>query len=371
MIGMVFAFRILFSLAAIVFAQAATASIFPNNTLASVAAAATNDVWAVGSSFSTSASQGLIEHWDGSSWKVVPNANPGGNFYGLNGVAAVSTNDIWAVGYSRATASAPIQTLIEHWNGIAWSITPSPSRSTNISELFGVTAISSGNIWAVGYSGDQNTVTYQTLVEHWDGLQWQIVSSPNSGVTTRLSSVSSASANDIWAVGWAKRTTRSGIYPVTEHWDGSSWSLVANSGTAGGVEWEQGIIALAKNDAWFVGTYSANHWNGSAWNAVTIPNVYSLIVGLTTSSSSDIWAVGREYINTSNTYITLIEHWDGSQWSIAASPSPGAAFNKLYGAATAARNDVWGVGTYADTSGNYQTLSEHWNGSNWIVVPTP
>lgn len=360
-----------FLLAMIGSVQAAAVSGFPNNELMAVASVASNDVWAVGTSFSTSAAQGLIEHWNGAAWTVVPSANTGATTYGFYGVAVRSATDVWAVGYSQASSGAAFLTLIEHWNGSQWSVIPSPSRNANTNLLFGVTALSSTNVVAVGYSGDQNTVTYQTLIEHWDGNQWQIVSSPNSGVTTKLSGVSATSANDIWAVGWAKRTTRFGIYPVTEHWNGSSWSLVSNTGSAGGVEFEQGIAALTPNDAWFVGTISAEHWDGSSWSRVTVPNIYSIITGLTASSASDIWAVGREYINTSNTYIILTEHWDGSQWGIVSSPSPGSNFSALYGGAAVSGSDVWAVGTFTNGSGNYQALAEHWNGSSWSVVPTP
>jgi hypothetical protein len=360
-----------FLLAIIAFAPAAAVSSFPNNQLSAVASAASNDVWAVGTSSGASAAQGLSEHWNGASWTVVPSANPGATTYGFYGVAVRSATDVWAVGYSQATAGAAFLTLIEHWNGSQWSVIPSPSRNAHTNLLFGVTALSSTNVWAVGYSGDQNTVTYQTLIEHWDGTQWQIVSSPNSGVTTKLSGVSATSANDIWAVGWAKRSTRFGIYPVTEHWNGSTWSVGSNTGSAGGVEFQQGIAALTPNNAWFVGTISAEHWDGSSWSRVTVPNVYSIITGLAASSASDIWAVGREYISTSNTYTTLTEHWDGSQWGIVSSPSPGASFSALYGGAVVSGNDVWAVGTFADGSGDYQTLAEHWNGSSWSVVPTP
>jgi hypothetical protein len=360
-----------FLLAIIALAQASATSSFPNNQLSAVAAAASNNVWAVGTSSSASAAQGLIEHWDGAAWTMVPSANPGAALYGFYGLAVTSANDVWAVGYSQATVGAATQTLIEHWNGSQWSVVPSPSRNANTNLLFGVTALSSTSVWAVGYSGDQNTVTYQTLVEHWDGTQWQIVSSPNSGVTTRLSGVSATSPTDVWAVGWAKRSARFGIYPVTEHWNGSAWSVVSNTGSAGGVEFRQGIVALASNDAWFVGTISAEHWDGSSWSRVTVPNVYSIITGLSASSNKDIWAVGREYLSTSNTYITLTEHWDGTQWGIVSSPSPGVNLSELYGAAVVSGSDVWAVGTFTDSLGNYQTLAEHWNGSSWSVVPTP
>jgi hypothetical protein len=43
----------------------------------------------------------------------------------LTALAVVSTNDIWAVGYSFTSNGAP-QTLTEHWNGTKWSVVKSP-----------------------------------------------------------------------------------------------------------------------------------------------------------------------------------------------------------------------------------------------------
>ena len=82
------------------------------------------------------------------SWTVVPNANPGTTLYGFNGVAVASSSDVWAVGYSQATAGAATETLIEHWNGSPWSIVSSPSRNAKISSLFAITVVSATNVRA-------------------------------------------------------------------------------------------------------------------------------------------------------------------------------------------------------------------------------
>ena len=57
----------------------------------------------------------LTIHWDGSSWTIVPSASSGT----LNGVAAVASNDVWAVG---SIVVGSDQTLIEHWNGSQWQV---------------------------------------------------------------------------------------------------------------------------------------------------------------------------------------------------------------------------------------------------------
>jgi hypothetical protein len=50
-----------------------------------------------------------------------------------------------------------------------------------------VTVVSPRNVWAVG---DYNTGrAYLTLIEHWNGSSWKIVSSPSPGGYNLLSSV--------------------------------------------------------------------------------------------------------------------------------------------------------------------------------------
>src|SRR4051794_13492246 len=92
---------------------------------------------------------------------------PGGCGGRLGGVAAVSTNDVWAVG------NAGGDTLTEHWDGTSWSIVPSPHPGASTNELFEVVALSTNDVWAVGYYYDGSTDA--TLTEHWDGTAWSVV----------------------------------------------------------------------------------------------------------------------------------------------------------------------------------------------------
>ncbi len=66
------------------------------------------DVWAVGWGDTLA----LSEHWDGSNWTVVSPVSPGNHSNYLEGVAAVSTTELWGVGYYLGPGS---QTLIEHY----------------------------------------------------------------------------------------------------------------------------------------------------------------------------------------------------------------------------------------------------------------
>ena len=52
------------------------------------------------------------------------------------------------------------------------------------------------------------------------------------------------------------------------------------------------------------------------------------------SYANDLWAIGDSAQQQLSPKHTLVEHWDGSQWSIVTSPSPGAKENILSGMET-------------------------------------
>ncbi|MEO8972853.1 MAG: hypothetical protein ABI406_14790 [Ktedonobacteraceae bacterium] len=152
-------------------------------------------------------------------WSVVPSVNPAGDDI-LTGVAATSISDAWAVG--GANLAVTPQTLIEHWNGSVWSVvtSPSPGPSTLI-KLTGVAALTSSNAWAVGYYQD-NSGSVVTLAEHWNGSAWSVVTSPNPAgfMANELFAISAHSANDIWTVG-ISQTSNNVTQTLIEHWNGS------------------------------------------------------------------------------------------------------------------------------------------------------
>jgi hypothetical protein len=128
----------------------------------------------------------LIEHFDGTQWSLVPNPEPaGGN---LDAITALSPTNVWAVGSRRAGAHL---TLVMHYDGTSWRVVPSPNPSTAYNadnELRGVAAAGPNDIWAVGMYQNEQTAIHQhrTLTEHWDGTGWSIVSSPSPGHSSEL-----------------------------------------------------------------------------------------------------------------------------------------------------------------------------------------
>ena len=120
----------------------------------------------------------LVEHWDGRAWSVVsaPHVGSGSE---LHAVAATGSDDVWAVGYSNWPTAPFSRTLVEHWDGTTWRIVTSPNPGAEVDSLFAVTAIASDDAWVVGEQTDNQFVPPVTLAEHWDGSEWTIVPTPN------------------------------------------------------------------------------------------------------------------------------------------------------------------------------------------------
>jgi hypothetical protein len=326
-----------------------------NNDLAAVATVSASDAWAVGSAEdSLGNDQLLAEHWDGTAWTIVrtPTVVTGD----LSALAAISSNDVWAGG-SMLLSARGNTAQFAHWNGRKWTIAKSPTTTAGIS---GMAAVSSTDVWAVGsiISG----LIAQTFIEHWNGKSWAIVPSPNNGTGSNLlNAVTAVSANDVWAVGQFQDAANT-PQTLTEHWNGSSWSIVTSP--SAGAEF-LGAAAVTSSDVWAVGltggTTLVEHWNGSNWAVVPSPNpagtVSNLLFGTAVVSANDIWAIGESQ-NASGIPSTLIEQWNGTSWSIVASPSPGSAASLRAAAADPASGQAWAVGNFRSPSGADQTLIE-------------
>src|SRR6266702_8172794 len=242
-------------------------------------------------------------------WSVVPSPSPGPSVNDLNGVASISANDVWAVG-DFINASGASQTLIEHWNGTQWSIVASPNPSAFHNVLRGVTAISTNDVWAVGWFNNAQDIP-RTLIEHWNGSSWSVVTSPNGGTRDNvLNGVTVVSATDVWAVGDFLDST-STSHTLIEHWNGKKWSVVASQNPVTGSNTLDAVQAVSASDVWAVGQTSTQtlieQWNGTQWSVVASPNLTgnNLLRGVAIVSASDIWAVG--FVISSVGEQTLIE----------------------------------------------------------------
>jgi hypothetical protein len=335
-----------------------------SNQLRGVSVLSACNAWAVGDQVASNGGrQTLIEHWNGSSWTVVPSPNPGSPDNSLTSVHAVSPTNVWAVGYIATGASD--NTLILHWNGTTWTQVPSPDPGT-FDRLYSVSLVSASDGWAVGFSstgtGDR------TLILHWNGTTWKQVPSPDQGGTgtgNDLFSVSATSHSNAWAVG--EVFTSSKITTLTVHWNGRRWTRVASPNPGRSTELFS-VAATSGTNAWAVGDATNGtadqtlvlHWNGTRWAQVASPDQggstnINVLVAVAATAAKNAWAVG--YFARGTGQSTLILHWNGTRWAHVRSPDLGIT-NGLFGVAASSASNAWAVGNFRTTDPS-QALALH------------
>jgi hypothetical protein len=286
----------------------------------------------------------------------------------LEAVSGSSATDVWSVGYRDYGNTA----LILHWDGQSWS--PVPSNTTG--KLFGVSARSSGDAWAVGANSVPRSHTIKTNVLHWDGSTWTRVASPNANTFfSQLYGVDGVSPTDAWAVGYSTSLSRR-FRSLLLHWDGARWSIVPVPGKE-----LDAVDALSSTSVWAVGRGVLLHWNGARWSKQSIHTrdflksiPVSKLVGVSAVSRSNVWAVGQRCAHFGGcTPRSHIIHWNGRRWSPVASPAPTRFANFLTGVRALSARDVWAVGAYCTRSdcSRERTLTVHWDGRRWSTVPSP
>jgi hypothetical protein len=289
--------------------------------------------------------------------------SPGAIKSELNGVAAVATDDVWAVGDDADEIGGDaMHTLVEHWDGTAWARVQSPTPKGRNQTLTGISAVAADDIWAVGrYSALD--LSQRTLILHYDGRRWHRVASPNVGDTSTLSSVTTISSEDAWAAGSYFDAKARSYPPLLLHWDGSDWTRVKEAAPGGqrstGLT---GISADTATDIWASGWRPrghgfVEHGDGQSWSFADAPAGPALF-GVSALTATDVWTVGKAYQGGR----AVAEHWDGVTWTVDDRLFAGDAYLSAVDALAA--GDVWAVGAYADGSRS-RTLLMHFDGQGW------
>lgn len=258
-------------------------------------------------------------------WEVTQllGTSSGTDHRSVSDVATTSPIDAWAVGGQfRAARGVP---FAQHWDGTQWSEVPLPADL--VGSLDRVTASSATDVWAFG---NENSPTFRGYLLHWDGTTWTNMPEPPFGGSTGVS----LSAHNLW-VPSATGTDREYV----QHWNGKRWRAYRvrmNSLNA--------MAAVSRNDVWLVGRNGASaaamHWNGRRWRTVPLPAVpvpegaETSLIGVVASSPDDVWAVGGyDWLpfDEQRQHRTVAMHWDGTSWSVVATPEGQHSFSAAAG----------------------------------------
>jgi hypothetical protein len=190
---------------------------------------------------------------------------------------------------------------------------------------------------ATGIEGDPGLTRNRVASPALAAGTWTVINPPDPPGTTfaTLNSVFAASPAQAWAVGEVRGPASGDSFnALIGKWNGSTWSIVpgANVGPATSTTPLYGVSGSGPDDVWAVGQDSA-------------------------ISPSDVWALGRVGTGDQRDRSNVMEHWNGSQWSVVTLPASGL----LNSISAVSASDVWAVGNGG--------LTEQWNGTQWNSVP--
>ena len=298
-----------------------------------VSCVSSNSCVAVGYYYNGSSYETLIESWDGAEWSLVPSPSPSTGYNYLNGVTCTSSSYCIAVGAYYDPPSG-LQTLIESWDGTEWSVVPSPNGSSADNSLGSVSCVDPTNCVAVGSFDDDSAPITQSLIESWNGSAWSIVSSPNPGSETNLLSGVSCTRHNCMAVGFyldAPNENPNGTNEtLAESWNGSEWSVVHSPNPDARLGGSQLQDVSCKSATWCEavgsdpvgadpGTALVETWNGSSWKVIS--TFGTALNGASCVNRSDCVAVGSAP-SSHHQQRTLVYGWNGSNVFDVSSPNP-------------------------------------------------
>lgn len=348
----------------------------PQGELGGISCLSASSCEAVGATSDHGPDVPLAESWDGTAWSVqdipAPADSAGSD---LEGIACAPGGGAFCV--AVGLSGDPSVGLIEQWNGSSWAEVDSPAVPGSLGTvLLDVACTSASSCMAVGYDRTGST-TYAPVAEQWNGSSWTLENPPNPGgsSTAELNGISCTSAGCL-AVGDANGA------PMTEVWSAGAW-------TSGSVQAAAGEVSGTLSGVWCapatlncqaVGSYayaSGTATLAEAGLAGTLsieptsnapsPSTESGLDRVTCTTATSCTAVGVANSRAD----TLIEHWDGSGWTIQSMTSPSADYRELTDIACPSANACLAVGGGPSYTSMGVTIAERWDGSSWTDQPMP
>ena len=190
------------------------------------------------------------------------------------------------------------RTLTEHWDGVHWEAVPTPDVGQ--SELHALDAVAHDKVWTVGnHLGS-------TLIEHWDGRRWKVIPNPAER-RGMLAGIDGIPADDIWVVSWSGsgHNTR----PLLEHWNGANWRRIHLPVRRGFLV---GVAVPSTRNVWVGGGHDAGsvflgHRLRAKWRTSRPPHFKKQsITSIAAAGNNSIWATAA--IWKSRDFTSLIEH---------------------------------------------------------------
>jgi alpha-tubulin suppressor-like RCC1 family protein len=193
---------------------------------------------------------------------------------------------------------------------------------------------------------------------------WILQSTPNPSSNAYLEDVSCASASECIAVG------KNGTASLAQRWNGSEWSTMtspAEGSTLTDVSCVSTTYCVAVPES---STLKAQRWNGSEWTIVTAPapagsGATPMPYDVSCASSTSCIMVGK-YGTPTGESRALAELWNGSEWTILATPFVEGGTNNMTAVSCISSTSCTAIGMQGGKAAAFR-----WNGSEWSSLAAP
>lgn len=326
--------------------------------------------------------QTLVESWDGSTWSVASSPDP---LYGTNNLNAVSCPPgAPCVAVGQWTGPGGVSsTLVEAASATPWAIMPSPNKGAVTNGLNGVACPAVDSCVAVGFYDAKPGVPH-TLVESWSGGAWSIVPSPNYGTGKAvLNGVSCLTPATCVAVGYYLDVAGT-EHSLVERWSGSAWTAMSPQSPGAGDNVLTGVSCATSGVSTLcaaVGHYFtstgielplAETSTGGKWTTSSVPNPGASVNDLAGVScpATNFCAAAGSYLTAGLLRQTLVEAWNGTEWSVQPSPDQDSSANALFAISCTSSAACMAVGTATTAARDEATLAAALTGTAWAITPT-
>ena len=255
-----------------------------------------------------------------------------------------------------------------------------------------------GNYFCTGPNGTLENTTddppkdYDTFTTQPATTNVQIPPLPDGAINDQFNGVSCTSTTSCMAVGYSDDNHDAS--PLAGHWDGASWTIVpvpVPTGTT--LARLFGVSCPSEDSCTAVGGYQTGgppemtlveHWDGTSWTIQTSPNQTSSdevghdqdeLRSVSCTSANSCVAVGSWTFHAGQPdqgTTTLAASWDGTTWTLDPAPplSAGASSGGVLAVTCTSATSCEAVGTVDSTPGQQAPLADHWDGSAWTVQTT-
>jgi hypothetical protein len=261
-----------------------------------------------------------------------------------------------------AVGSSSAGTLAERWDGRAWLLTTTAKLPIDeLSQLKSVSCVAAKACTAVGWSENYSTEYQLTLAERWNGAAWQLQTTRNAATDSyenAFEAVACRTSTACLAVGDLSGES------LIERWNGGAWYrhkplLIPSVGELWGVSCTAAKTCTVVGNS-IVGLAAAARWNGTTWTIEATPRVGAAEVSLlAVSCTSTTFCEAVGWRTTAQSELPLLEYWNGVRWVMQRTPSRSPS-GDLRAVSCTSPSDCVAVGG----SG-----SEAWNGKEWGLLP--